>query len=67
VQKLCSKCGLAIECATPAPDCWCQTVAAWEGVRRMVREEYADCLCQTCFSLAFYSPSTLKNMWGLPT
>lgn len=64
MRKVCAKCGLPFECAALAPDCWYQTMAAWEGVRRMVREEYPDCLCMTCFSLAFYHPSTLKHVWG---
>jgi cysteine-rich CWC protein len=67
VQKVCAKCGLPFECASPASDCWCMTVLAWESVRASALEKYKDCLCKTCLSLAFYHPSTLKNVWGLPT
>ena len=66
MQKLCAKCGLPFECAAPAPDCWCQTVAAWDGVRHMVREAYPDCLCKTCFSLSYFHPSVLRSAWRLP-
>src|SRR5215468_4847255 len=65
MQKLCSKCSLPFECSANTPDCWCQGVAAWEGVRQMVRQKYPDCLCKTCFSMTFYHPNTLKSAWGI--
>ena len=51
MQKRCAKCSLPFEC-TSSTECWCKSVAVWEGVRQMVRETYSDCLCKTCFSLA---------------
>jgi len=70
VQKLCAKCGLPFECAAPersedAPDCWCISEAAWQGNRAVVQEQYTDCLCKTCLSLAFFSQSPLKSVWGI--
>jgi len=66
MEKRCAKCSLPFECAAPAPDCWCQTVPAWEGVRQMVRNEYPDCLCMTCFSLSYFHSSVLRSAWQLP-
>ena len=60
MQKRCAQCGLPFECVA-SEDCWCQRAAAWQGARK----EYADCLCETCLSLAFYHPSTLKSAWGI--
>ncbi len=64
--KPCAKCGLTFECETESSSgCWCMTVPAWEGVRASAREKYMGCLCKTCLSLSFFSPSTLKNAWGI--
>jgi Cysteine-rich CWC len=58
-------CGLPVECAVPAVDCRCMSVPAWEGALASVHKKYADCLCKTCLSLSFFSPSTFKNAWGI--
>jgi hypothetical protein len=63
-RKRCAKCGLPFDCAV-SPDCWCKGVAAWRDVRASAQEKYKDCLCPTCFSLSFYHPSTLRNVWGI--
>src|SRR5437867_3949997 len=63
VQKSCAKCALPFECSGPSPECWCRTVTAWQPVRASATEQYGDCLCQTCLSLAFYPPSVLESVW----
>ena len=60
MQRFCARCSLPFECAA-SETCWCQSEAAWQGVRT----EHEDCLCKTCLWLAFYHPNTLKSAWGI--
>ena len=65
MEKACAKCGLRFRCGADTPDCWCKGVAAWQPLRERAMEQYADCLCQTCLSLAFFAPSVQQSVWGI--
>jgi hypothetical protein len=62
MQKLCAQCGIRFECSA-STDCWCTSVAAWQGIQASAQVKHSGSLCKTCLWLSFYHPATLKSAW----
>ena len=45
--KICPKCGMEFKCEHSIK-CWCMSYNIPENKRKYLRENYNDCLCESC-------------------
>jgi hypothetical protein len=58
--KKCSKCEAAFVCTNETRGCWCENLYVNPESLKMLKGNYADCLCPVCLS-AFAEPEQTKE------